>query len=207
MKPFSRWIVVLVALALPLGLGGGAHGQTAKISKEALAAIEKKPKKKKPLLVTKSLTPKTTGKPTEKERQYLFDKGARVVVLTDGTEVTSPLVDIPLLFEQNKAVLTDPQSLANLGLLASKLKELAKDGAKFSIEGHASAEGTVAENQILSEQRAASILAKLIGKEYGVPAGIFVSAQGFGERHHTHPDTAPEYLLAKDRRVLIVREE
>lgn len=182
--------------------------QTQPLEPKSLDAIDAKPTKQFPKFI-----PKGAGGPVvEKGREYRFvskgalaGKGARVVTLSNGTKIESPLVDIPLLFQKNRATLGDGQSRANLRLLADKLRSLTSQGAKFCIEGHASAEGDVAHNQELSDARAAAIRQGLI--DLGVSPSVFTKSVGFGSKHAAHPATAAEEDLAEDRRVLVVREE
>ena len=183
--------------------------QTGQIEKADLDALEEGPKKIAPKFIPKSAS---KGPVVEEKREYIFtsksangaqSKAARVISMSDGTKIEAPLVDIPLLFNRNSAVLADSQSQANLQLLAKKLKSL--PDAKFCIEGHASAEGDDTHNQKLSETRAKAIRKALEG--LGIAPTAFSLTEGRGSSHAQHPAHSPESNLAKDRRVLLIREQ
>jgi outer membrane protein OmpA-like peptidoglycan-associated protein len=183
--------------------------QTGQIEKTDLDALEEKPKKIAPEFFLKSAS---KGPVVEEKREYIFtsegangtqSKAARVISMSDGTKIEAPLVDIPLLFKKNQAILANTQSQANLKLLAGKLKSL--PSAKFCIEGHASAEGEKSHNQKLSEARARTIRQAL--ELMGVPNSSFTTTTGRGSSHAQHPAHSSESNLAKDRRVLLIREQ
>jgi outer membrane protein OmpA-like peptidoglycan-associated protein len=193
---------ILVLLGL---LGTPLPAQTKQLDDKDLAAIDSKPKVSKPRFIPKS---SSKGPVVEKGRQYIFtakgaqSKAARVISMSDGSKVTTPLVNVPLLFKRNQAVLADSQSQANLKVLATKLTSLPT--AKFCIEGHASAEGEKSHNQKLSEARARTIRQAL--ELLGVPASSFTTTTGLGSNHAQHPAHSSESSLAQDRRVLLIRE-
>ncbi len=183
--------------------------QAGKLESTSLSAIDTAPSVTAPKFIPKSAG---GGPAVEKSRNYSFaakgttSKAARVITMSDGTKIESPLVDIPLLFEQGNAKLkSDAQSAQNLRALAGKLRELQTTGACFSIEGHASAEGDGVVNQTLSEARAATISAELI--KLGVSTAAITKATGFGSRFAKASASAPESELAADRRVLVLREK
>ena len=74
--------------------------------------------------------------------------------------------------------------------------------ASFAIEGHASAEGTSSDNQLLSQLRAEAIVRELV--RGGVAASRLIPV-GYGESEAHHPADADEGLLRQDRRVVISR--
>lgn len=196
----SRLLLILALLSLPLG------AQTPKLDPGALDAL-----KEKPVTTAPKFVPKTTGPIVEKSRQYTFTakgttKAARVITMTDGTKTEAPLVEVPLHFVKNSTQLADPQSKANLAVLAHHLKEMAATGGKVCIEGHASVEGDTDANQKLSEARAAFIRTQLIST--GVSETLLAASVGRGSQDAlTKNKNAGEALLAQDRRVLVVREQ
>jgi outer membrane protein OmpA-like peptidoglycan-associated protein len=115
-------------------------------------------------------------------------------------------VNVPILFVQGTDQLLDRVSLENVAEVAKMLREIFgnKPGARFCIQGHASAEGTREENQVLSDLRAIKIFS-LLTSTYGIPARN-LNRQGFGPDFARFPANAPEYQLQMDRRVLLVEE-
>jgi outer membrane protein OmpA-like peptidoglycan-associated protein len=126
-----------------------------------------------------------------------------VVHRSDGTTEVRPYVPLPILFVVNSDQLLDETSRSNVDAMAEVLRDLSSsEGANFSVQGHTSAEGGTAENQLLSELRAARIQALLTAK--GVDAK-FLKAIGLGEDAARFSESAPERERQQDRRVLIVR--
>ena len=121
----------------------------------------------------------------------------------DGTTEEHPFVSLPILFVVNTDTLLDATSHANADQMAGILKDLIqKENARFSLQGHTSAEGDTGANQILSEQRAARLHAMLTTQ--GVTASA-LAPLGLGESCARAAETAPEAQRQLDRRVLIVR--
>ena len=194
----KRAITVLALACLPLA------AQTPKLEPKALEALAVRPAATAPKLV-----PKTPGPVVEKKRTYTYaakgqSKAARVITMSDGSTVESPLVEIPLRFAKDSTALADEQSRANLAVLADHLKQMG-GGTKICVEGHASAEGDSGRNQVLSEQRAKAVRDELILR--GVSDRILAPPAGRGSLDATQPAGAAEALLAADRRVLVVREQ
>lgn len=126
-----------------------------------------------------------------------------VVHRSDGTTEVRPYVPLPILFVVNSDQLLDETSRSNVDAMAEVLRDLSSsEAASFSVQGHTSAEGGTAENQLLSERRAARIQALLTAK--GVEAK-FLKAIGLGEDAARFPESASERDRQQDRRVLIVR--
>ncbi len=126
-----------------------------------------------------------------------------VIHRSDGSTEEHPFVSLPILFTVNKDTLLDSTSRMNADQMAAILGDLAKqENARFTIQGHTSAEGDTMANQRLSEQRAIRIHTLLVGK--GVPAAA-LTPLGLGESCAISGETAPESQLQLDRRVLIVR--
>jgi outer membrane protein OmpA-like peptidoglycan-associated protein len=186
----------------------GLLALTALSASRPLAAQEAKPLDASALKVldAKPAAPqgKTRSKRVEKSREY-SKRGVRIITYADNSTKERPLVEIPLLFEVNSDQLKGAQSQDNLRLLAEKLKSLAADGIKVSIEGHASAEGAAKRNLELSKQRAEAIQFRL--RELGVNHALIKSAEGYGSKFAAHSESAPEEDRELDRRVLVVREE
>jgi outer membrane protein OmpA-like peptidoglycan-associated protein len=126
-----------------------------------------------------------------------------VVHRADGTTEEHPFVCLPILFVVSTDTLLDATSRANADQMAGILSDLIqKENARFTLQGHTSAEGDAGANQTLSEQRAARILALLTAK--GVPSTA-LTPLGLGETCAQAAETAPEPQRQLDRRVLIVR--
>jgi len=140
--------------------------------------------------------------PREVSRKYT-PRGARIIVYSDESTVESPMVEIPLLFARGSSELRGEQTRANLELLARELMAL-EEGSRFSIEGHASAEGSAEFNRKLSQERAETVYEALKG--LGVSGTRLARPRGFGADHARHPAEAAESDRAEDRRVLVVKE-
>ena len=125
---------------------------------------------------------------------------------SDGTTTERPFVAVPILFIRSTDQLLDDLSQQNVFALAQVLRTvLAKDPrARFSIQGHTSAEGNAEPNQQLSDARARKIHT-LLTQAHGIPAGC-LNQVGFGEQWAAATEDAPEPLRQKDRRVLVVRQ-
>ncbi len=106
------------------------------------------------------------------------------------------VINEKIQFEVNSAKIL-PVSHDLLNEVAKVIKEH-PEVKKIEIEGHASAEGTDAKNQKLSENRAKSVL-KYLTKDGGVDKSV-LSAKGYGE---TRPiaDNETEDGREKNRRV------
>lgn len=130
-------------------------------------------------------------------------QNVEVIHRSDGSTEEHPFVSLPILFTVNTDHLLDSTSRANADQMAAILDELArKEGARFVIQGHTSAEGDAQSNQSLSDQRAARVHALLLGK--GVSAAA-LTPQGLGESCALAVEMAPESQRQLDRRVLVVR--
>jgi outer membrane protein OmpA-like peptidoglycan-associated protein len=121
----------------------------------------------------------------------------------DGSTEEHPFVSLPILFVINSDTLLDATSRTNADQMASILSDLIqKENARFTLQGHTSAEGDAGANQTLSEQRAARLHSLLAAK--GVPSSALTSL-GLGETCAQFPESAPDSQRQLDRRVLIVR--
>ena len=156
-----------------------------------------------------------TPKAAIKSRTYTRNaKGAGVEIIeyepaAPGAEPVReerPYIAVPILFVRAKDDLLDAVSAANVQKTAAILRELmaADPKAKFTIQGHTSAEGDAAWNQTLSDQRAGKIYSLLVEGQ-GVD-GSRLAKVGFGPTYATAPAEAPEDLRQQDRRVLVVRQ-
>jgi outer membrane protein OmpA-like peptidoglycan-associated protein len=112
----------------------------------------------------------------------------------------APSADMEIDFESGSAVLT-PQAEADLDQLGKALTSASLASYKFSIVGHTDTQGSVDENQALSEQRANTVKSYLESK-FGIPESR-LQASGVGESDllvQTPPDT-PDL---QNRRVQII---
>jgi OOP family OmpA-OmpF porin len=102
-------------------------------------------------------------------------------------------------FETGKSDIK-PESQPVIGQMVEMLKQ--NPGLNISIEGHTDDVGTAQSNQILSENRAQSVMKALITQ--GIP-GSRLSAKGFGASKPI-ADNRTEEGKAKNRRVEIVKK-
>lgn len=170
-------------------------------AKAALSQEAKKPR----------FTPKS---PIQSRTYQLTAKGAGVEIIEYAPvnpgdtplREERPYIAVPILFVVGQDQLLDATSAENVRKTGAILKELmaADPKAKFTIQGHTSAEGDASMNQKLSEQRASRIFSLLVQGQ-GVE-GTRLSQTGFGPTYATSPATAPETQLQQDRRVLVVRQ-
>jgi outer membrane protein OmpA-like peptidoglycan-associated protein len=107
-----------------------------------------------------------------------------------------------ILFRENSTQFADGHSYDMVLALAEAMLGSELAGARFAIEGHASAEGTSTDNQLLSQLRAETIVRELV--RGGVAADHLIPV-GYGESESHHPADAPENLLRQDRRVVVSR--
>jgi len=115
-------------------------------------------------------------------------------VMADGKFVTSGI-----LFDVNKATIK-PESMGVINEVAKMMKEHPE--LNFSIEGHTDSDGGEANNQILSEQRAASVKETLTS--LGVESSR-METKGFGESVPVSDNTTPEGK-ANNRRVEFIKK-
>jgi OOP family OmpA-OmpF porin len=113
--------------------------------------------------------------------------------VTDGKIVTNGI-----RFDVNKASLR-PESMGVINQIY-KLME-AHPEVNFSVEGHTDSDGDEAMNQTLSEQRAKTVMTKLV--EMGISADR-LTAKGFGEMMPIMDNATPEGK-ANNRRVEFVK--
>ncbi len=114
-------------------------------------------------------------------------------VLADGKFVTTGI-----LFDVNKATIK-PESMGVINEVAKMMKEHPE--LNFSIEGHTDSDGSEANNQKLSEQRAASVKETLTS--LGVEASR-METKGLGESVPVSNNTSPEGK-ANNRRVEFIK--
>jgi len=127
------------------------------------------------------------------------------IVRRDDHLVEQPFVPISILFRVATDELLDGSARESLRRLADALRRISSSqpGAKFSIEGHASAEGDPEFNRRLSVLRARRV-ESLLTAGGAVPAAA-ISSFGFGADFAEHPASAAEHLRQEVRRVLVVR--
>nr|WP_321357270.1 OmpA family protein [uncultured Draconibacterium sp.] len=101
-------------------------------------------------------------------------------------------------FDVNKATLK-PESMGPINTIFELMQK--QTDLKFSVEGHTDADGDETKNQTLSEQRAESVMNKLI--EMGIASDRLVS-KGFGESVPVDNNSTPEGK-ANNRRVEFVK--
>ena len=125
--------------------------------------------------------------------------GAQVSYCVDGD---SRLTTDDILFLKASTQFADRYSYEIVRDLAYAMMSPELRGFQFVIEGHASADGSDATNQRLSQRRAERIAAEMV--RLGVNPWQIV-AVGYGESEARHPEFAPEYLLTEDRKVVVYR--
>ncbi len=122
--------------------------------------------------------------------------------LSYQVDASSQLSTNEVNFLKNSTGLADGEDNVFLYNLAAALNSPELIDFKFVIEGHASAEGSAAANQNLSQLRANAIFDFLVNQ--GVAASRLL-AVGHGEQQAVYQPTDPDYLRAKDRRVIIYK--
>lgn len=124
----------------------------------------------------------------------------------DGQTAELPYIAVPILFAPGTAELLDETSVNDLQSVAEAILEIygADNNARFTIEGHTSADGESKDNLDLSLKRASRAFAVLVSR-FGVPASI-LTPQGYGETYAEHPGGTEEEMQL-DRRVLVVRTQ
>ena len=117
--------------------------------------------------------------------------------------VTSSIVTThDILFREDSTEFADGHSYDMVLALTEAMLGSELAGARFAIEGHASAEGTSVDNQLLSQLRAEAIVRELV--RGGVAPDRLIPV-GYGESESHHPADAAENLLRQDRRVVVSR--
>lgn len=104
-----------------------------------------------------------------------------------------------ILFQSGSASLL-PSSFAHLDSIARLLRD--RPGLKLSIEGHTDGDGSMAKNQLLSENRAKAVKEYLVRKEIDAAR---LEAQGFGEERPIMSNDTAEGKRANRRVELIVK--
>ncbi len=113
-----------------------------------------------------------------KSQQQLQARGVCVGTAQECAEMNKPAgFDMMVNFELNSATLTDG-AMQNLSQVGKALADARLKGTKFEVDGYTDASGTVAYNDSLSQQRAASVAAFL--EQQGIEAGR-LSPLGMGE--------------------------
>ena len=103
-----------------------------------------------------------------------------------------------IIFDFNKATISDPESLRKLDQAAEVIKS--SNGGTFLVTGHTDKKGNDAYNLKLSRERAASIVRAL--EQRGV-ADTQLKSTGVGERDAVVPETASDEERARDRKVVV----
>lgn len=118
----------------------------------------------------------------------LYDK-----FLTNGKIVTNGIK-----FDKNKSTIK-PESYGVINEIVNILKE--NQGLKFSVEGHTDSDGDEKANQKLSEERAQSVISKMV--EFGI-ATDRLTVKGYGESKPIDSNLTPEGK-ANNRRVEFIK--
>ena len=103
-----------------------------------------------------------------------------------------------IIFDFNKATISDPESLRKLDQAAEVIKS--SNGGTFLVTGHTDKKGNDAYNLKLSRERAAYIVTAL--EQRGV-ADTQLKSTGVGERDAVVPETASDEERARDRKVVV----
>ncbi|MDP3822227.1 MAG: OmpA family protein [Burkholderiales bacterium] len=128
-------------------------------------------------------------------------RSLRVTSNTPAAAVLAPRkkasASLLITFETNSAQLT-PRSKEQLDVVAAALKNDRLKDFSFEVEGHADARGAADANQLLSQQRAESVRAYLVGS-HSIPEAR-LRAVGKGD---TEPMNTRDVAAAENRRVTI----
>ena len=103
-----------------------------------------------------------------------------------------------IIFDFNKATISDPESLRKLDQAAEVIKS--SNGGTFLVTGHTDKKGNDAYNLKLSRERAAYIVKAL--EQRGV-ADTQLKSTGVGEKEAVVPETASDEERARDRKVVV----
>ena len=103
-----------------------------------------------------------------------------------------------IIFDFNKATISDPESLRKLDQAAEVIKS--SNGGTFLVTGHTDKKGNDAYNLKLSRERAAYIVKAL--EQRGV-ADSQLKSTGVGEKEAVVPETASDEERARDRKVVV----
>jgi outer membrane protein OmpA-like peptidoglycan-associated protein len=117
-----------------------------------------------------------------------------------GTATPAPSVNFDIDFETGSAVLT-PQAMGALDRLGTALTSKQLAPYHFKIAGYTDTVGDPAANQMLSEQRAASVKTYLVSK-FKIPGPRLLTI-GLGENDLLVP-TPPQTPEQRNRRVQII---
>ena len=118
--------------------------------------------------------------------------------IVNSTTITSH----DILFQLGSTQFADGHSYDMVLALTEAMLDPELSKASFAIEGHASAEGTSSDNQLLSQLRAEAIVRELV--RGGVTADRLIPV-GYGESEAHYPTDAAEGLRRQDRRVVVSR--
>ena len=129
-------------------------------------------------------------------------RGRDVWVVSYPVVTSSTITSHDILFLQGSTQFADGHSYDMVLALTEDMLDSELADARFAIEGHASAEGTSADNQMLSQLRAEAIVRELV--RGGVAADRLIPV-GYGESEAHHPADAAESLRKQDRRVVVSR--
>ena len=113
-----------------------------------------------------------------------------------AVEATGALQGI--IFDFNKATISNPESLRKLDQAAEVIKS--SNGGTFLVTGHTDKKGNDTYNLKLSRERAAYIVKAL--EQRGV-ADTQLKSTGVGERDAVVPETASDEERARDRKVVV----
>ena len=172
-------LAMALAVAASIGLAADAGAQSAPTEEEIVEALKARPAKTRGFARTRSFS------------------GARGVSVSGGQQETVPAIDLKVTFAFDSAEL-DNESLLTLDVLGRALSSDALRGQTIEIVGHTDAKGTLDYNDVLSQRRAAAVVAYLTRK---FPLdGSRLSSRGMGERQLLDGDN-PEAAI--NRRVEI----
>ncbi len=196
----TPWSTLLAAASFSLLFPSLALAQQAEAihESEVHEAVKDAPTR----MIPKGASDPKLTKSADPETKRVYTKDAVVVTHASGIVDRQPYAAIPILFRVNSDELLDRVSQQNVRETAAALRPLLADGARFTVEGHASAEGSEQRNLELSKLRAAKIRALLTEGER--LDGGKLNDRGFGATH-AQATTALESERQKDRRVLVVR--
>ncbi len=150
----------------------------------------------------KVATTVTTAPSSSGAGDYSVSAGEKAVEVSYKVDPESKVSKDNILFQKGSTNFADATSFQVVQQLSQALKDPALAGLQFVIEGHASAEGSAYNNQILSQQRSEYIVSVL--SSLGVDSKRLLPI-GFGETQAQFPDHSDQQFLKQDRRVVIYR--
>ena len=201
---FAAAAAALLLLALPAGPARADEPVVLKskdVTESALIdALNVQPPKGVPAAKAEGQEAEAASAPHGKMRGFkpAAPAAAAVAVAAPSQPAGPGRANLLIVFDTNSATLT-PDSQQVLDTVAHALQSDTLLGQTFRVEGHADARGDAEANRKLSQARAESVVAYLVGKHGVQPARLTAQGKGSSEPLNKERTDAPE-----NRRVTII---